>query len=78
MANRRELDAIDRGILNRIAEHPGISILQAIWPFLGERAETVLRQRVRQFEIEKRIRVERTRHEYRCFIANPQEGEGNA
>lgn len=70
----KELDGIDCGILNRIAQHPGISVLEAIRPFLDQRSETVLRQRVRQMEIEKRIRYERTRCELRCFPADASDG----
>lgn len=71
----RELDSIDCGILNRIAQHPGISVLEAIRPFLNQRSETVLRQRVRQMGIEKRIRYERTRYELRCFPADASDGD---
>jgi len=69
----REPDDIDRGILARISEQPGISILDAIRPFLAQRSETVLRQRVRQLAILGEIRIDPTRHISKCYIADPSE-----
>ena len=53
-----ELDSIDRGMLQSIVEHPGQAAIDIFRPFLRERSETVLRQRLRRLEIFEYIRSE--------------------
>ena len=73
----KECDAIDRGILDRVTRNPGVSIGEAIRPFLARRSETVLRQRVRALEIRKEIKFKRTKHEVLCFRENPAAEDGS-
>jgi len=64
----RENDAIDAGILQEVADNPGCSVFDAIRPFLAERSESVLRQRIRALGLKKELRLEKTKHEVRCFL----------
>ena len=68
----RENDAIDTGINVVVAENPGCSVFDAIKPFLIERSESVLRQRIRALGFKKELRLEKTKHKVRCFIENPE------
>lgn len=58
----REPDEIDISLLDRIAKHPGISISEAIRPFLHLRSETVLRGRIRALAISNQVTMARTKH----------------
>ena len=71
------LDEIDEGILQRIESNPGISVADAIAPFLTRRADTPLRQRVRALQLQQLIRVEKTKHTVRCFRENPAAEDGS-
>lgn len=62
-------DEIDIALLKRVSEKPGMSIIELIRPFLLERSETVLRQRVRGLGLLKLISFQRTKHEIHCFPA---------
>ena len=63
----KELDKLDKEILNRVDENPGFSIRDVIRPFLLERSESVLRERIRALELRKMIRLVRTKREVLCF-----------
>lgn len=54
-----ELDEIDKGMLKSIAEYPGQNASEILKPFLRERSETVLRQRLRKLEIFDFVTTER-------------------
>lgn len=54
-----ELDDIDKGMLKSIAEHPGQNAATIFKPFLRQKSETVLRQRLRKLEIFDFVRTER-------------------
>ena len=58
----RQLDEIDISILDRITKHPGISISEAIRPYLHLRSETVLRGRIRALAICNKITMAKTKH----------------
>ena len=62
-----DLDKIDKAMWHRIEKTPGCSIREIIRPYLSERSESVLRDRVRALELRKLIRLERTKREVRCF-----------
>jgi hypothetical protein len=59
----KEPDDIDRALLTRIRQNEGCSIREAIRPFLAEKSETALRDRVRALELKKLIRANRTKKE---------------
>jgi len=61
------LDQLDQKLLNRIREHPGNSVRETLRPFLLERSETALRERLRALELRQMIRLMRTKQEVRCF-----------
>jgi len=63
----RELDKIDKALLNRINTTQCSSIRDVIRPFLLERSESVLRTRVRALELQKLIKTTRTKREVLCF-----------
>jgi predicted transcriptional regulator len=63
----KELDELDKAILDGVKANPGFSIRAVIRPFLLQRSESVLRDRVRALELRKLIRLERTKREVRCF-----------
>ena len=63
----RELDKLDKALLNRINTTQCSSIRDVIRPFLLERSESVLRTRVRALELQKLIKTTRTKREVLCF-----------
>ena len=58
-----DLDEIDVAILENIEKNPGASIRTAIKPFLLERSESVLRNRVRYLELVGLIKTVHTKRE---------------
>jgi predicted transcriptional regulator len=62
-----DLDKIDKAMWHRINEKQGCSIREAIRPFLLEKSESVLRDRVRALELRQLIRLERTKKEVQCY-----------
>lgn len=63
----KNLDKLDKTIWHRIEKTPGCSIREAIRPYLSERSESVLRDRVRALELRQLIRLERTKKEVLCY-----------
>ena len=63
----KELDDLDKALLDRVNTTQCSSIRDVIRPFLLQRSESVLRDRVRALELRKLIRLERTKREVRCF-----------
>jgi len=70
-----ELDLLDKAMQHSINEIPGCSIREIIRPFLLERSESVLRDRIRALELRKLIRLERTKREVLCFPVEVVEPE---
>jgi len=63
----KELDLLDKAIQHSINETPGSCIRDVIRPFLLERSESVLRDRVRALALRQLIRLESTKREVRCY-----------
>jgi hypothetical protein len=63
----RETDGLDIALKDRIDENPGACIRQIIQPFLLERSESVLCERIRALELRQMIRLQRTKKEVLCF-----------
>ena len=63
----KELDKLDKALLDRIKTTQCSSIRDVIKPFLLERSESVLRTRVRALELQKLIKTTRTKREVLCF-----------
>ena len=63
----KELDKLDKALLDRINTTQCSSIRDVIRPFLLERSESVLRSRVRALELQKLIKTTRTKREVLCF-----------
>ena len=63
----REIDGIDRALLQRVNEHPGICITEVIKPFLIQRSESVLRYRIRALELRELIKLTHTKKEVLAF-----------
>lgn len=63
----KELDELDKALLERIDTAKCSSIRDVIRPFLLQRSESVLRDRVRALELRQLIRLERTKKEVRCY-----------
>lgn len=61
------LDKLDKKIQQSIIESPGCSIRKVIRPFLFERSESVLRDRVRALELRRLIRLQKTKKEVLCY-----------
>lgn len=62
-----KVDNIDKAMCHRIKETPGCSIREVIRPYLLEKSESVLRDRIRALELRQLIRLERTKKEVRCY-----------
>jgi predicted transcriptional regulator len=72
MMKERIKDELDRQLLKSIDKNQGSCISTIIRPFLLEKSETVLRQRIRALELEKLITVKRTKKE-RLIYKNSSE-----
>ena len=64
-----EPDELDEALQDRVKANPGLSIRAVIRPFLLQKSESVLRDRVRALELRKLIRTTRTKREVLCFEA---------
>jgi hypothetical protein len=72
----KEMDEIDRSILNRIRENQGSSIRGIIKPFLLEKSESAMRARIAALELRQLIRLKKTKHSVLCF-RNPAAEDGS-
>ena len=70
-----ELDGLDEALKNRIRTNPGFSIRDVIRPFLLQKSESVLRERIRALELRNLIRTTRTKKEVLCFGVVPEDDE---
>ena len=68
-----DLDKIDKAMWHRIEKTPGCSIREIIRPYLSERSESVLRERIRALELRKLIKTTRTKREVLCFGVVPED-----
>jgi predicted transcriptional regulator len=73
-----ELDELDKALRNRVKANPGFSIRDVIRPFLLQKSESVLRERIRALELRKLIRTTRTKREVLCFGVVIPEDDGRA
>ncbi len=70
----KELDYLDKALLDRVNTTQCFSISDVIRPFLLERSESVLRTRVRALELRELIKTTRTKREVLCFgVVVPEE-----
>jgi len=74
----KELDELDKALLSRINMTQGFSIRDVIRPFLLQRSESVLRDRVRALELRQLIKTIRTKREVLCFGVEVPEDDGRA
>jgi hypothetical protein len=74
----KELDELDKALLDRIYTAKCFSIRDVIRPFLLQRSESVLRDRIRALELRKLIRTTRTKREVLCFGVVIPEDDGRA
>ena len=72
----KEMDEIDRSILNRIRENQGSSIRDIVRPFLLEKSESAMRARITALELRELIRLEKTKHSVLC-LRNPAAEDGS-
>ncbi len=70
----KQLDELDKALELGAYETPGACIIELIRPFLAEKSESVLRQRIRDLELRHLIRLEPTKREVRVY---PADGEDN-
>jgi predicted transcriptional regulator len=63
----RPLDELDEALQQRVFEKPGACIQDVIRPFLLERSESVLRQRIRALELRRLVKLQKTKREVRIF-----------
>jgi hypothetical protein len=71
----KDLDELDEALLARINTTQCFSIRDVIRPFLLQRSESVLRDRVRALELRKLIKTTRTKREVLCFgVVIPEDG----
>jgi hypothetical protein len=72
----KELDDLDKALMDRINKVQCFSIRDVIRPFLLQRSESVLRERIRALELRKLIRTTRTKREVLCFgVVIPEDDE---
>jgi predicted transcriptional regulator len=74
----QKLDKLDKALWNRVKDNQGLSIRAVIRPFLLERSESVLRERIRALELRKLIKTTRTKREVLCFGVVIPEDDGRA
>jgi predicted transcriptional regulator len=74
----QKLDKLDKALWNRVKDNQGLSIRAVIRPFLLERSESVLRERIRALELRKLIKTTRTKREVLCFGVVVPEDDGRA
>jgi hypothetical protein len=65
----KELDEIDRALLQSIEHKPGSNIREVIKPFFSQRSEHPLRKRVEALELQGLITLERTKNQVLCYPA---------
>jgi len=71
----KELDDLDKALLDRVNTTQCYSIRDVIRPFLLQRSESVLRDRVRALELRELIKTTRTKREILCFgVEVPEDG----
>lgn len=63
----KPLDELDVALKQRVFERPGECIQDVIRPFLLERSESVLRQRIRALELRRLVKLQKTKREVRIF-----------
>jgi predicted transcriptional regulator len=63
----KELDELDKALLDRINENQGYSIRDVIRPFLLEKSESALRERIRALELRQLIKTKQTKREVECY-----------
>ena len=63
----KPLDELDEALKQRVFEKPGECIQDVIRPFLLERSESVLRQRISALELKQLIRSPKTKREVCLF-----------
>lgn len=66
------LDKLDQRLLKAIEESPGATIAEIIRPFLGEKSQRSLRDRIQDMIEKGLIRTEKERHYVRCYLVAPQ------
>lgn len=70
----KELDELDKALLDRVNTTKCVSIRDVIRPFLLQRSESVLRDRVRALELRELIKTTRTKREVLCVgVVVPEE-----
>jgi len=70
----KELDYLDKALLDRVNTTHCFSISDVIRPFLLEISESVLRTRVRALELRELIKTTRTKREVLCIgVVVPEE-----
>ena len=74
----QKLDKLDKALWNRVKDNQGLSIRAVIRPFLLQRSESVLRERIRALELRKLIKTTRTKREVLCFGVVVPEDDGRA
>lgn len=70
---RRLLDELDASLLRRIAENPGINIMEAVRPFLRIRSEPDLRYRLKNLEVFGHITMRRSGNKVLLFVGPEEE-----
>jgi predicted transcriptional regulator len=71
----KELDDLDRSILKRVSENPGLCIREVIEPCFLHRAETPLRIRIRTLALRGLITLKPGKYRTRCYPAKPAKTE---
>ena len=59
----RELDELDKALMQAISEKPGSCVREICRPFLLQRSESVLRERIRGLELRKLVNLTQTKKE---------------
>ena len=64
------MDEINQDLLKRIAENPGLSMIEIGEPYLQRMSEAAVRLRIRELRNKGFIKLEKTRHNItRCYPA---------
>jgi hypothetical protein len=74
----KELVELDKALIDRIYTAKCFSIRDVIRPFLLQKSESVLRDRIRALELRKLIRTTRSKREVLCCGVVIPEDDGRA
>jgi predicted transcriptional regulator len=72
----RDLDDLDKALLQRVSEIPGLCIREVIEPYFTQRSETPLRTWIRALSLRGLISLKAEKDRIRCYPASNEGSDG--